>query len=144
MDGEDLVVWEDQFGTGSTPLVAAASMVIEPAMANSQQPQTAALAAESLSAELVDAALAMDLALRAGSGARFAPPDPMREDRSDWISQSTRWAQPMPWQGRSEIAEHYLRSRGDKGGDGGFFRDADADTVSEELLDELFTECPLP
>ena len=46
----------------------------------------------------------------------------------------------MPWQGRSELADNFLYRRDAKGGDGGFFRDADADTVSEKLLDELFAE----
>ena len=94
--------------------------------------------AEPLSAELVDAAIAMDQTLRSESEARLVSHVTLREDHFDWMSRKTDWGQPPTWRGTGEIADHSFRGQSNKGNDGRFYRDAGG--VDEELLDKLFAE----
>jgi tannase/feruloyl esterase/VCBS repeat protein len=137
VDGNDFLVW--QRGYSPAPLVAVTTVSSEPAVASSQEWEPTGLTTEPLSAELVDAAIAMDQALRPKSRAGSALLAPPGKDHFDLLPRRARWAQSLPWYGRSEIAEHSFRGQIDKGGDQRFYRDAD-DAVDEELLDELFAE----
>jgi parallel beta-helix repeat protein len=138
VDGVDLTVWGSQFGTGSASLVAAASTAIEPVIASSLESETDDLTPEPLSADLVDAAIALDQTLRSKSGSRFGSYARFREGHVDWLSRSVRWSQQPIWQGTSELANHSFHSQSSKANEGRFYRDPDA--VDEELLDKLFAE----
>ncbi|MEO2036549.1 MAG: calcium-binding protein [Planctomycetaceae bacterium] len=141
VDGDDLAIWESMFRSGPAPPVAAATMSSEQVIANSiQDTQTAALTAEPLSAEMVDAAIAMDQALRSESGARLGSYATLQDEHFDWVSHRARWGQPPVWRRTGEIADHSFRGQSSKGNEGRFHRNADDRAVDEELLDELFAE----
>ncbi len=133
---DELSDWESQFGTSPTPLAAS----IEPATAVSLESQPVALTAEPLPAELVDAAIAVDLASRSIPKSRLGSPATLKEDHFDWISRSTRCPQKLTWQGTSEIGNNSFRDQSSENNDGRFYRDADDEGVNEELRDELFAD----
>ena len=140
VDGADLTLWESQYGTTLSPLVAAVTTVSEPAAASSLESQTASPTAKPLSAELVDAAMVMDLALRSQLESRLWSPAAFVVDHIDWVSDASRWSQERVWRGSSELANHSYGSQTEKGSDGTLYRYEDAEGVSEELLDELFAD----
>ncbi len=140
VDGFDFLAWQRGF---IAPPTAAASAAIEPASVSSLGSETAALSAEPLSAqplsaELVDAAIAMDQALRLRPESRFRPPARHREAPSGRVAQRARWDYLPAWHGTHEMANHLFHGQSGKAGDGRFHRDADA--VDEALLDTLFAE----
>ena len=148
LSSADLTAWQGQFGTGGaiaavtietdTSLLGSefASATVEPvavespALTNIPQP---------LSAELVDAAFALDRALRPKVGAHRAPVTPAGEDHFNWLPPRATWAPSAPWHWRNEIAEHSLPSHANEHHDGRFDLNID-EQVDEELLDELFAE----
>ncbi|GAH05133.1 unnamed protein product [marine sediment metagenome] len=139
VDNSDLAAWDVSFGNGSTPLVSTLSVSDQPSTPPSQQAATSAVQASTLDlrAELVDAAIAMDLVLRSESGARLGTHETLRDDHFDWVSHRARWGQTPAWRGTGEIANNLFRGHSSKVNDGRFHRDAD-DGVDEELLDSLF------
>lgn len=134
---EDSLVLEDQFETDPAPLVAVATTVSEPATAIPLESQTAAITAGPLSAELVDAAIAMDNAQRSHSKSRLVSPGAPMEDNFDWVLDSLRWHQEPAWHGASKVDSHSVRNHANRGE---LNREADDNGVNEELLDELFAE----
>ena len=139
VDADDLSVWETQYGTDSAPLAALVTVSSEQVTASFQESQTAVLATKPLSAELIDAAIVMDHALRSKFASHLAPPTPLREDHFDWLSRSPWSYRGLTWQGASEIANYSFRGQENKFYDHRFHGDED-DAVNEELLDELFAD----
>jgi hypothetical protein len=135
VDGNDLAFWGSQFGTSSALVVEAAYAASESVLAIFQESVPVGIKAEPLSAELVDAAIAMEQTLRSNSESRFRLSEPSGEDHFDWLPRRARWGQPPAWQGISEIANNSLRS---KINDGRLYRDPDA--VDEDSLDKLFAD----
>jgi hypothetical protein len=141
VDSVDLTVWESQFGTGSASIVAAATTTVESASVRSLESEITDPTTKPLSAELVDAAIAIDQTLRSKSGARLWSHATLREDHFDWVPRRAKWGQSPAWRGTGEIANNLFRGQSNKFIDGRFYRDPDAMDV--ELLDELFAESGL-
>lgn len=139
VDSLDLAVWESQYGTSPALLAAAATPASEPASASPQESQTVAATAEPLSAELVDAAIVLDRALRSNAPSGEASTAPLREAAFDASSNGGESSEQPAWSGPSETAKHSWRGQSESKSD----RDADDDAVNEALLDELFAKDPL-
>ena len=142
VDGADLGIWEGQYGTGGA-VAAAASLsesieatpraIAEPVAVESP---TVANALQPLSAELVDVAIAWDLASRPRQKVHPAPAALAEKVHSDRLPPAVSRAQSMPWHAGSNTAKHLvLRRRADDISD---FEGDDA--VDEQLLDRLFAE----
>jgi hypothetical protein len=137
VDASDLAAWQVSFGNLSAAPRSFAASSEQLATPSVQRAITAPPLG--LRAELVDAAIAMDQALRPKTGADLAPSALLGEDYFDSLPRSARWSQSLPWHGRSEIADHLFRGQINKTGDHGFYLDA-VDPMDEELLDELFAK----
>ncbi len=135
VDGEDLGNWTIQFGTIFTTPVTAAITTIEPARMSSLAAESAGHSADSLSADLVDAAIAMDQVMHSSSPSRLTTSVSPMEDRIDWSSYSNRWSQQPIWQGLSLTANNSDRYQTND-----ISINRDADTIDGEVLDKLFAE----
>jgi len=136
VDGDDLSVWETQYGTASPPLAVALTSPSQQVTAGSLVSQSSDLTAQPLSAELVDAAIAWEFSPKSRADARSALVT-FREEHTDWSLAAARWAEPLTWHGASVFANRLDRRLAD---DSGIYPSTDDDAVYEELLDELFAD----
>jgi regulation of enolase protein 1 (concanavalin A-like superfamily) len=139
--GDDLVIWQGQYGTADavaaatslsdgievTPRAIAESVSIEsPTVVNALQP---------LSAELVDVAMAWDLASRRPLKVHPNPTALAEKMHSDRLPSAVRRAQSMPWHVDGNTAKHLMFGQADE------INDSESDdAVYEQLLDRLFAE----
>ena len=144
VDGADFLTWQRNFTPPSIPLAA---MSDESANGIDQniygESQTAILAANPLTAELVDAALAMDQALRSLEELRLGSPALLEDDDLNWLSHQTQWSVQSAWQDPSTIANTTSRDQAKEPDSKRFHHDPAEETALETLLDELFAEVEL-
>jgi hypothetical protein len=143
VDGNDLGIWQDQYGTvgavttvallsegegiEAAPAAIAESVSVEsPAVANALQP---------LSAELVDVAMAWDMASRPRQKVHPAPRALAEYVQSDWLRPAVSRAQSMPWHAGSITAKHLVFGRACEHGDDIFDLEG-----NHTILEQLFGE----
>lgn len=139
VDADDLTVWEGGFGTASEPIVSGAMAILETAIVSSSTTEIAEFLVEPLANELVDAAIAMDAALRPERERRAAGTTQLRQIRSDAVA---RWRQSLTWSTTRAGADEIYHDGFSMVDRGRLYLDTDA--VNEELLDKLFAEAGMP
>ena len=144
VDGDDLGIWQEQFGTAGA--MAAAALLSESVEATSRviaepvsvESPTVANALQPLSAELVDVAIAWELASRPRQKVHPVPAALVEKVHSDRLPPAVSRAQSMPWHAGSNTAKHLVFGRADAADD--IFDSEGDDAVYEQLLDRLFAE----
>ena len=149
VDGDDLVIWQEQYGTGSVVATAAslsasieaapAAMIAKPVAVESP---TVANASEPLSTELVDVAIAWDLASRPRRMVYPVPAALAEKVHSERLPPAVSRAQSMSWHADSNTARPFVFGRADEHTDD-IFDFKGNDPVYEQILDRLFAEYEL-
>lgn len=137
VDADDLTIWKGQFGTAgavataallSESIAAAPALVAEPAAIESP---SSAQTLQPLSAELVDVAMAWDLASQSRPKFPRAPAALAEKVRSNWLLPTVSRAQPTPWHAGANAVKHLEFGRADEHADAIF--DSEGDDASWAL-----------